>query len=124
DYADDTELLDDLLLLHRSVLEHQGPVVAGGEVERVLRTVAAAGLTLATLDVREHAAKHHHAVGQLLDRVGELGTPYADLDRAPRLKVLGEELASRRPLARNPLPLDDEGAATADTFRAVRWALD
>jgi phosphoenolpyruvate carboxylase len=124
DYADDTELLDDLLLLHRSVLEHQGPVVAGGEVERVLRTVAAAGLTLATLDVREHATKHHHAVGQLLDRVGELGTPYAELDRASRLKVLGEELASRRPLARNPLPLDEEGAATADTFRAIRWALD
>jgi phosphoenolpyruvate carboxylase len=124
DYVDDTELLEDLLLLHRSVLEHQGPVVAGGEVERLVRTVAATGLTLATLDVREHSEKHHHAVGQLLDRVGELGTPYAELDRPARLKVLGEELASRRPLARNPLPLDDEGAVTADTFRAVRWALD
>src|SRR4051794_31051481 len=32
DYADDTELLDDLLLLHGSVLEQQGPVLAGGEV--------------------------------------------------------------------------------------------
>jgi phosphoenolpyruvate carboxylase len=124
DYADDTELLEDLLLLHRSVLDQQGPVVAGGEVERLVRTVAATGLTLATLDVREHAAKHHHAVGQLLDRVGELGTPYAELDRASRVKVLGEELASRRPLARNPLPLDEDGAAAADTFRAIRWALD
>jgi phosphoenolpyruvate carboxylase len=124
DYADDTELLDDLLLLHRSVLEHQGTVVAGGEVERLVRTVAATGLTLATLDVREHSAKHHHAVGQLLDRVGELGTPYAELDQPSRLKVLSEELGSRRPLARNPLPLDDEGAVTAETFRAIRWALD
>ena len=124
DYADDTELLDDLLLLHRSVLEHQGPVVAGGEVERLVRTVAATGLTLATLDVREHSAKHHQAVGQLLDRVGELGTPYAELDRATRTKVLSEELASRRPLAGSPLPLDAEGAVTAETFRAIRWALD
>jgi phosphoenolpyruvate carboxylase len=124
DYADDTELLDDLLLLHRSVLEHQGPVVARGEVERLVRTVAATGLTLATLDVREHSAKHHHAVGQLLDRVGELGTPYAGLDPATRAKVLSEELAGRRPLARHPLPLDDEGRATAETFRVIRWALD
>src|SRR5262249_29563317 len=45
-------------------------------------------------------------------------------DRATRVKVLGEELASRRPLARNPLPLDEDGAATAGTFRAIRWALD
>ena len=124
DYADDTELLDDLLLLHRSVLAHQGPVVASGEVERLVRTVAATGLTLATLDVREHSAKHHEAVGQLIDRIGDLGTPYADLDRQARLKVLSEELAGRRPLARSPLPLDADATVTADTFRAIRWALD
>jgi phosphoenolpyruvate carboxylase len=124
DYADDTELLDDLLLLHRSVLDHQGSVVAGGEVERLVRTVAATGLTLATLDVREHATRHHQAVGQLLDRIGELGTPYAELDQVTRAKVLSEELANRRPLARNPLPLDDEGTSTAETFRTIRWALD
>jgi phosphoenolpyruvate carboxylase len=124
DYADDGELLDDLLQLHRSVLDHQGATVAEGEVERLVRTVAATGLTLATLDVREHAAKHHHAVGQLLDRAGELGTPYAELDRGTRAKVLGGELAGRRPLAPDPLPLDDEGTVTAETFRAIRWALD
>ncbi|MGA8248835.1 MAG: phosphoenolpyruvate carboxylase [Nocardioides sp.] len=124
DYADDTELLDDLLMLHRSVLEHQGTVLASGELERLVRTVAATGLTLATLDVREHSAKHHEAVGQLVDRVGELATPYAELDRATRLKVLSEELAGRRPLGRSPLPLDDDATVTAETFRAIRWALD
>jgi phosphoenolpyruvate carboxylase len=124
DYPDDTELLDDLLLLHASVLGHQGAAVADGEVERLVRTVAATGLTLATLDVREHAAKHHHAVGQLLDRVGGPMTPYAELDRASRAKVLGEELAGSRPLARYPLPLVVEGSATAETFGTIRWALD
>jgi phosphoenolpyruvate carboxylase len=128
DYRDDTELLDDLLLLHRSVLEHQGPVVAGGELERLVRTVAATGLTLATLDVREHAEKHQHAVGQLLDRLrgsdGELDEPYADLDPKARLDVLSRELAGRRPLAPQPLPLDEEGARTAETFVTIRRALD
>jgi phosphoenolpyruvate carboxylase len=124
DYADDTELLDDLRLLHRSVLAHQGPVIASGEVERLIRTVAATGLTLATLDVREHSAKHHAAVGRLLEHVDELGMPYAGLDRATRTKVLSEELTNRRPLARAPLPLDGEEAVTAETFRAIRWALD
>ena len=128
DYRDDTELLDDLLLLHRSVLEHQGPLVAGGELERLVRTVAATGLTLATLDVREHADRHHHAVGQLLDRLrgapGELDVRYADLDPKARLDVLSRELAGRRPLASHPLPLDDAGTTTADTFATIRRALD
>lgn len=126
DFRDDTELLADLLLLHRSVLTHQGALVAGGELERLVRTVAASGLTMATLDVREHAAKHHHAIGQLLDRIepADGDRHYADLDRGERLTVLGEELASRRPLAAWPLPLDEDGAATAETFSTIAWALD
>ncbi len=124
DYLDDVELMDDLRLLHRSVLEHQGPLVAGGELERALRTVGATGFTLATMDVREHAAKHHHAVGQLLDRTGELDRPYADLSRPDRVAVLSRELAGRRPLATHPLPLDDAGRATAATFETIAWALE
>jgi phosphoenolpyruvate carboxylase len=124
DYRDDTELLDDLLLLHRSVVEHQGELVAGGELERLVRTVAATGLTLATLDVREHADKHHHAVAQLLDRLDELEAPYAELDPKARTDVLSRELAGRRPLSTHPLPLDEAGARTAETFATIRRALD
>ena len=127
DYRDDTELLEDLRLLHRSVLNHQGPLVAGGELERLVRTVAATGLTLATLDVREHADKHHHAVGQLLDRLHDApgeAEPYAELDPKARTDVLSRELAGRRPLSAHPLPLDEEGARTAETFATIRRALD
>jgi phosphoenolpyruvate carboxylase len=122
DYHDDAELLDDLMVLHASVLAHQGELVAGGELERVIRTVGATGFTLASMDVREHAAKHHHAVGQLIDRVGELDRPYENLSRDERLDVLSRELAGHRPLASHPLPLDDEARTTADTFGVIRWA--
>ena len=124
DYADDSELLADLRLLHGAVLEHQGPLLAGGELERLVRTVATTGLCLATLDVREHSAKHHHAVGQLVDRLGEQEGKYADLDAAGRREVLSSELAGRRPLAPHPPPLDEEGRTTAETFDTIRWALD
>ena len=127
DYRDDTELLEDLLLLHDSVRRHQGEIVAGGELERLVRTVAATGLTLATLDVREHAKRHHAAVGQLIDRLPAdetTGTPYAELDREARTKVLSDELAGGRPLSTQPLPLDEEAAVTAEVFTTIRWALD
>lgn len=125
DYRDDAAVLADLELLHRSVLEHQGALLAGGELERLVRTVASAGLTLATLDVREHAEKHHHAVGQLLDRVrGPQATPYAELDQPARAALLAEELAVHRPLSIQPPPLDDDGRRTAEVFAVVHEALD
>ncbi|QWC84261.1 phosphoenolpyruvate carboxylase [Nocardioidaceae bacterium] len=124
DYRDDTELLEDLLLLHASVHTHQGPLVADGDLLRLVRTVAAAGFTLATLDVREHAEKHHHAVGQLLDRAGSTETPYAELDAEGRYALLTAELTVRRPLSPQPPPLDEEGARTAAVFEVVREALD
>jgi phosphoenolpyruvate carboxylase len=124
DYRDDRELRDDLRLLQRSVRERQGPLLADGAVDQLVRTAASTGLLLATMDVREHADKHHHAVGQLLDRTRELSFPYADLARHHRLAALSKELAGRRPLAGHPLPLDDQGARTAGTFDAIASALD
>jgi phosphoenolpyruvate carboxylase len=124
DYRDDAELLDDLQLLHGSVAEHQGDLLAGGALERLVRTVAATGLTLATLDVREHSARHHDALGQLLDRTEELDRPYADLDRLGRLAVLARELTGRRPLAARPFHLDEEAERTVATFDAIGEALD
>ncbi|MCW2847240.1 MAG: ppc [Marmoricola sp.] len=124
DYRDDAELLEDLLLLHASVEEHQGPLIAGGDLKRLVRTVAGAGLTLATLDVREHAEKHHHAVGQLFDRLGTLDVPYAELDRAQRRTLLSDELAIHRPLSQQPPPIDDDGRRTAEVFGVIRESLD
>jgi phosphoenolpyruvate carboxylase len=124
DYLDESELLDDLRLLQASVRAHQGELLADGELDRVVRTVQSVGLLLATLDVREHADKHHHAVGQLLDRTRELSSLYADLSRPHRLAALAKELSSRRPLAAHPLPLDEEGARTADVFTTIALLLD
>ncbi len=124
DYRDDADLMEDLLLLHASVEKHQGALIAGGDLKRLVRTVAGAGLTLATLDVREHAEKHHHAIGQLVDRLGTLEVPYADLDRSARLELLSDELAVHRPLSQQPPPIDEDGQRTAEVFSVIRESLD
>jgi len=124
DYADSDELLADLELLRGSVLEHQGSTLADGEVRRVLDAVAAAGFCLAAMDVREHAEKHHEAVGQLLDATGGLDGPYADLSRAERTRVLAGELDGSRPRSDRPLPLEGEAVTTARAFDTLRWATD
>jgi phosphoenolpyruvate carboxylase len=96
DYQSAGELLADLLLVRESLLLHRGELIARGRLERATRTLAAIGLHLATMDVREHADAHHHVLAQLFARVRE---PYGELDGAGRKNLLVKELDSRRPLA-------------------------
>ncbi|MET0740991.1 MAG: phosphoenolpyruvate carboxylase [Candidatus Nanopelagicales bacterium] len=124
DYASAQDLLADLLVVRDALLESNAALAAHGVVDRAIRLVSAVGLTLATLDVREHAAAYHRAVGQLIDRLGEQGWRYADLPRAYRRRLLDTELANVRPLAPSPPPLDDDGRRTFDTYVTVREALD
>jgi phosphoenolpyruvate carboxylase len=120
DYAGAPELLAELTLVRDSLLAHRGELIARGRVERAIRTIAAFGLGLATLDLREHAEAHHHAVGQLIDRLGEGGRRYAELARSERRALLARELATPRPLAPSPPPLDAAGRRTFETFLVVR----
>jgi phosphoenolpyruvate carboxylase len=126
DYLGTRELLDDLVLVRDSLLAHRGELVARGSLERAIRTVSTFGLHLATMDVREHADAHHHALAQLFDRLADPDQDrrYGELGREERRELLAAELGSRRPLAPTPPPLDPDGARTYGTFAAIGDALD
>ncbi|MFJ6537052.1 phosphoenolpyruvate carboxylase [Paenarthrobacter sp. NPDC091711] len=122
DYATTPELLAEFGLLEDSLRNHSAGLVADGALARVRRAIAAFGLHLATLDIREHADYHHDAVGQLVDRLGA-GRPYGELTREERFEFLGAELASRRPLSGHPIKLEGTADGTYDVFRSIRQAL-
>ena len=115
DYVVAGDLLAELRLVRDSLVAHRGGLIAHGRLERGMRTLAAFGLHLATLDVREHADAHHHVLSQLIEG-------YAELSRDERRTVLARELTSKRPLAFRPPPLDDAGRRTFATFEAIRDA--
>ncbi|HLM08349.1 MAG TPA: phosphoenolpyruvate carboxylase [Thermoleophilaceae bacterium] len=123
DYANEHELLDELALVHDSLMRGRGELIAHGRVARATRTLAAFGLRMATLDVREEASAHHRALAPLFDRLHSEGEwPYAELGREQRLALLSDELGSRRPLAPSPPPLADAEARVFDVFTAIRAA--
>ena len=122
DYISTHEFLAELYEVLNSLRGAEADVTVSHEVlHRAVRVMEAIGLSLATLDVREHSGKHHHALGQLFDRLLGDGK-YHSLARQERFELLANELESVRPLASVPPPLDAEGLVTYNAFKAIQTA--
>ena len=95
-----SELRADLQLCYDSLCSIGADQVARGRLADLLRRLAAFGITLARLDIREDARVHTRALAAVTTRLG-LGS-YSDWDETQRVAFLLEELASKRPLVPRP----------------------
>ncbi len=111
DYANTEELLADLTLMRDSLFQHRGELIATGLLERTIRTVAAFGLTHATLDIREHSDAHHNVLKNFL------GDGYLEMSHDEKFPLLISELANG--LKRSASSLDASAAKTLNTFVAI-----
>ncbi|CAN2232208.1 phosphoenolpyruvate carboxylase [Candidatus Planktophila versatilis] len=111
DYKNTAELLADLTLMRDSLFAHRGELLATGLLERTIRTVAAFGLTHATLDIREHSDAHHKVLQQMISG------KYAELSHEEKFPILIAQLASSARL--DASKLDAAGAKTLNTFVAI-----
>jgi phosphoenolpyruvate carboxylase len=111
DYANSAELIADLTLMRDSLFAHRGELIATGLLERTIRSIAAFGLTHATLDIREHSDAHHNLLKQVMP------AGYLELSHEDKFPVLINELAS--PKAIETGSLDAAGKKTFDTFKAI-----
>ncbi len=119
DYPSPDELLADLEIMDRSLRSSRGDLIADGALGRVIRVVNTSGFQLATMDIREHAAAHSRAMGELLARVG---IDYTAANPLQRVELLEQELNNPRPLAGATTLLSDDTTRTLDTFTAIRKA--
>ena len=116
DYLGAQEYIADLEVIDRSLRAHLGDRIADGTLARTRRAAKSFGLHLAELDIREHSAKHHAALGAIYDALGELDKPYAELTRAERTELLGHELEQGRPLVRRHYGLPGEATDVLAIF--------
>ncbi|WP_336326733.1 phosphoenolpyruvate carboxylase [Halovenus sp. HT40] len=110
-YTDAEEFYDDLATIAESLRENDCEVIAEAHVEKLMRQVETFGLTLASLDLRDHQENHTTAVAEALDREG---IPYADLDEDERVETLTEAILQETPVIEL-----DERAALSDTAARV-----
>ena len=111
DYANSAELIADLTLMRDSLFANRGELIATGLLERTIRSIAAFGLTHATLDVREHSDAHHNLLKQVMP------SGYSDLSHEDKFPLLIKELASKSSF--DSEKLDAAGKKTFDTFKAI-----
>jgi phosphoenolpyruvate carboxylase len=116
-YLDVQDLESPLRLCSESLEATRQGVVGAGRLADLRRRVAAFGLTLARLDVRQDASRHAEALSAITTAIG-IGR-YEDWDEPIRLEFLLRELAGRRPLIPDDLDGGDEVRDTLDTFRMI-----
>jgi phosphoenolpyruvate carboxylase len=111
DYANSAELIADLSLMRDSLFAHRGELIATGLLERTIRSIAAFGLTHATLDIREHSDAHHNLLKQVMP------SGYQELSHSDKFPVLIKQLAAATAIKTDSL--DAAAQKTFDTFKAI-----
>jgi len=105
--------------MHDALMSAGGTTMAHGRLARVRQIVKVVGFHLATLDIREHADRHHESIERL---VADAGETYPIDNPAGRAEFLTRELASRRPLAPPGTPLGERDSL--GLFRVLRDLMD
>ena len=97
-YVSKEKLMDDLQMMHRSLCSTDDDITADGFLTDIIRNVAAFGLQMATLDIRNESDRHEEAVDCITRFLG-LGS-YSQWDEDTKCNWLQQQLASPRPLIR------------------------
>lgn len=119
-YRSAGDFLADLRLIYDSLEQNKGERLARGRLWDLIRQVEVFGFHLATLDMRQHSARHRAALGEILARYG-LTAHYETISEAERVALLSREIANPRPLTAQ-LEFSDETNETVALFRLIRRA--
>jgi phosphoenolpyruvate carboxylase len=111
------QLLDPLMMIHRSLLECGMEIIAEGSLEDIIRRIACFGMTLVKLDIRQSSDRHAMVFEELSQFYG-LGS-YTSWSEEGRQAYLLRELQSRRPLIPHNWQPSPEVQEVLDTCEVV-----
>lgn len=120
-YHSPSELLEDLHIIHRSLMYNKGFWTAEIDIEGMIKRVEVFGFHLTRLDIREESSRHFRAICEIFERLA-LYTDFRNLSEEERILILSEEIQNPRPLIFDDMELSAEARNTFETFRVIRWA--
>ncbi len=123
-YANVQPLLADLELMLDSLEANESGASANGEIRRLMQRISAFGMTLATMDIRQHADVTGAAVNELIDRVDSIDGGFGSLSMDDRSARLVEELNSKRVLSSRAITFSPATTEILNLVETVRQAQD
>ncbi|MBL8207365.1 MAG: phosphoenolpyruvate carboxylase [Blastocatellia bacterium] len=121
-YQNAQQLWDDLKLVRDSLRANQA-MLAATAIDKLMRQVAAFGLHLAQLDLRQHSDRHLAALTEITRALG-FAKDYGQMSEDERTQWLTNELSTPRPLVAFDADYSAETIETLNVFRVARRALD
>jgi len=126
DYQEETisyhyphELVADLYVLQRALIDNHASEIAFADVSEAIRIVNTFGFHLAKLDIRQNSRFHEMALSQLLQTAQMNELDFLSLKVEDRLSFINRELGSTRPFAHPNMVLDNEARATVDCYSVL-----
>lgn len=114
------QLLEPLMLCHRSLIDTGMEIIASGGLEDTIRRIACFGTTLVSLDIRQNSDRHAEVFEELAEFYG-MGS-YTHWTEAGRQAFLIKELQSKRPLIPLKWEPSDNVQEVLDTCKMIAKA--
>ncbi len=114
-----SELIADLYLLKRALIDFGASEIAYTDMNDTIRVVTTFGFHLAKLDIRQNSHFNELALAQLMNAAQLDGEEFlaSELDR--RIEYINAELNSTRPFTLPGTDLENEASAAIDSYRVV-----
>lgn len=116
-FTERTQVLETLLLCHRSLCEQGLEEIANGPLTDCIRRLNCFGINLVPLDIRQDGERHVKVMDELTQYL-EMGG-YLEWDEAKRQSFLLEQLASKRPLFPRDWKVSNDSAEVLATCRVI-----
>ncbi|HMV43212.1 MAG TPA: phosphoenolpyruvate carboxylase [Leptospiraceae bacterium] len=119
-YKKASELLEDLDLLGKALIENKAKRIMREEVLPLTRIVQCFGFHLARLDIRQNSKFHETALTELLEISGIENFHYSEWSEDKRRDFLNQELKSPRPFTIGDLQSDKEAGAVLSCYTVLK----
>ena len=118
-YRFPTELVDDLYLLKRTLIQFGAAEIAYTDLNDAIRIVNTFGFHLAKLDIRQNSRFNELALSQLMNAAQLDGEAFLNFGIEERISFINSELGSNRPFTLPGTELEPEAKASIDAYRVI-----